>query len=69
MPLERSQDEILNYAKNKIKMIIRDNGPYTHSMISMVLQDVHQKLGTKFANQLVDEFELEQKFGITKSGE
>lgn len=40
-------------------------GPFGHNIIGLILRDVANKIGTKYANDLVYEFELEDTLGIS----
>lgn len=62
----QSPEQVLADAKNKIKMAIKQNGPYSHNIVSLTLNMVSKQLGTVSANSLVDEFKLDKKFNIYK---
>lgn len=54
----------LRKAKNEIRRAVKMNGKYSHNVCSLVLQSVQKRLGTKVANELVEEFDLTSAFGI-----
>jgi hypothetical protein len=62
----QSPEQVLADAKKKIKMAIKQNGPYSHNIVSLTLVMVSKQLGTVSANSLVDEFKLDKKFNIYK---
>lgn len=39
-------------------------GPFGHNIVGLILRDVANNIGTKYANDLVYEFELEENLGI-----
>ncbi len=49
----------LKQAKDRIEKALAANGPYSHNIISMALGDVFNNLGQQAANDLIDEYELE----------
>lgn len=53
------KSEILAEAEDSIKRAIKQNGPFTHNLISLTLGDVADRLGNKYANDLIDTFGLE----------
>jgi hypothetical protein len=62
----QSPEKVLADAKKNIKMAIKQNGPYSHNIVSLSLNMVSKHLGAVSANSLVDEFKLDKKFGIYK---
>lgn len=57
-------EEILQKAKEQIDRAIDRNGPYSHNIIGLVLNDVSAKLGRRAANSLIEEFDLEALYGF-----
>lgn len=53
-------------AKKEIEDAIDQNGNYTHNIISSVLGIVAEDHGHDTANDLIDEFCLEEIYGIQK---
>jgi len=45
---------------------IREQGDFTHNLISLTLRQVEREFGIPIANQIVDDFDLTKKFGIPK---
>lgn len=41
-------------------------GPYGHNVVGLTLKGVADKIGTKYANSLIDEFDLTEELGIEK---
>jgi hypothetical protein len=58
--------EKLKQARRIIRQAIKTNGPYSHNIISLSLASVMRKFGVHAANKLVDEFDLEELYGIRK---
>jgi len=52
--------------KASIRNAIRQNGGFTHNIISLTLRMVAADHGYAEANKLVDEFKLTRRFGIPK---
>lgn len=40
-------------------------GPFGHNIIGLILRDVADKIGTKYANDLIYEFEIEDILDIS----
>ena len=58
--------DVMQNAKEKIEKWLEFGGHHTHNMISLSLRNVSEKIGYKYANQLIDEFDLKKEFGIKK---
>lgn len=56
-------------ARSHIERAIEQNGPYSHNMISITLAFLADKCGKKYANELVDEFDLKELYGIERETE
>lgn len=56
----------IKVAKEKIEKAIIQDGPYSHNIVGLVLSGLNDK---KAANKLIDEFELDELYGIQKVGE
>jgi hypothetical protein len=52
-----------NKARKSIENAIEQDGPYSHNMISLTLISLKNN---KLANQLVEEYDLEELYGIQK---
>ena len=57
--------ETINDAKEKIERAIESNGQFTHNILGLILRKVDGLFGTKVANDLIDEYDLED-YGINK---
>lgn len=53
-------------AEEMIEYHIRQNGSHTHNLIGMVLRQTAEVLGYEVANELVDEFSLDLRYGMNK---
>ena len=53
-------------AKVKIENAMSKGGAFTHNVISLVLRNVANTHGCDAANSLIDEFDIEHLYGITK---
>lgn len=51
-------------ASADIQKHIEDPGPYSHNIISFKLRTVARDFGFDVANKMVDDLELDSKFGI-----
>lgn len=51
-------------ARTKIQKAIDQDGPYTHNILGLVLSKVAKELDVEHANGLVEEFNLEDAYGI-----
>ena len=52
-------------AKEKIERAIESGGSFTHNILGLILREVDKLFGTKVANDLIDEYNLED-YGINK---
>lgn len=67
--METKVNTHIEEARAKIRQAIRQNGPYSHNIISLTLSFLADKAGVDAANGLVDEFRLDKIYGIHKSKE
>jgi hypothetical protein len=51
-------------ARERIERAMDQDGPFTHNMIGLTLSGLADKVGVKYANELVREFELDEIYGI-----
>lgn len=65
-PVDSVERKALESARTRITQAINKKGQYSHNICSLVLQQVHQEIGIKYANQLIDEFNLTKLFSIQK---
>lgn len=56
--------ESIEEARKHIEDAIDTNGTYTHNIISLTLSSVEKTHGIGKANELVDEFNLTEDYGI-----
>lgn len=56
----------MDEARATIKRAVDQAGPYSHNLCSIVLSMVHQWHGLAAANALVEEYGLEDLYGIRK---
>lgn len=63
---KKVRDIIMETARMTIEDAIETDGPYSHNICSLALSNVQEKLGTKYANRLVDEHGLTLRYGIKK---
>ena len=61
---QKKIDACMKDARQKIEHAMDQAGPYTHNMITCVLQSVSKKFGYRYANDLVREFDLTDLYGI-----
>jgi hypothetical protein len=70
MPLElyRSDEhcEYIMQARREIQEAIKARGEFSHNMITASLRNLASKVDYVASNDLVDEFDLDRKFGISK---
>jgi len=66
MKAKTALDRAILKARDSIENAMDQNGPYTHNIISLSLRSLAEKGGNKAANDLVDEYELDQEYGIQK---
>lgn len=54
--------EVMENARNKLDEHVGDIDikPYSHNIVSIVLLGVASKIGTDYANQLIDDYNLEE---------
>jgi hypothetical protein len=53
-------------ARESVEDYIKQNGTYTHNLISMVLRQVAKRYGVEEANKIVREYSLFEKFHISE---
>jgi hypothetical protein len=51
-------------ARARIEEAMEQDGPFTHNLIGFTLSSLAQKVGVKYANELVREFDLTEIYGI-----
>lgn len=56
----------INWYRQQIVKAIEQDGPYSHNIVSSVLRSVSNEFGANVANGLIDEYELDEVFGIQK---
>jgi hypothetical protein len=56
----------MNMTRDRINNAIDQDGPYTHNMISLALRKLAENTGTKYANELVKELDLDDLYGISE---
>lgn len=54
----------LSEARRKIERAIEQSGPYSHNIVGFVLREVAKAHGTAKANALIDEYGIEDLYGI-----
>ena len=52
--------------RRQIEKAINKNGQFSHNIVSIVLREVSKEFGVNVANGLVDEYELDELYGIQK---
>lgn len=57
---------IMEEARKSIIKSMEKDGEFTHNIISIVLRDVANKLGYRYANDIVREFDLDDLYGIAE---
>lgn len=62
-------DEVMENARTQIEKEVEfvDIKPFSHNIISLVLMQVSSKIGNKYANVLIEEYDLEE-LGWSKVG-
>ena len=56
----------INEAYRNIQRHIEDPGPYGHNIVTCILTGIAAEHGTDAANQMVDDLDLVNEFGIGK---
>jgi len=56
----------LEEAREKIEEALLQNGSFTHNLVGLILSGVAKEHGYEAANNLVDEFALDDLLGIKK---
>jgi uncharacterized protein involved in exopolysaccharide biosynthesis len=52
--------KLVEEAKDRIEKALERDGQYSHNMITVALESISKKLGDHVANELIDEYELEE---------
>lgn len=66
--LELTQEEINKVMTKAKRQLDSTNffGPFGHNVVSLVLRGVASEIGTKYANELIDIYDLEDELQIYK---
>ena len=62
--MKETPEQVMEWAKTRIQQAINKNGNYSHNICSVVLMAVHQKVGRASAKDLINEFSLDDLYGI-----
>ena len=53
-------------AEEMIEYHINQGGPYSHNLIGVVLREADKQLGRAVANDLIDDYSLDSRYGMNK---
>lgn len=62
-------DDAVEKARERIENAMEQNGQYTHNIISFTLRDLATKFGYKYADELVNELNLDDLYEIGEYSE
>ena len=58
--------ENIYFYRRRIEKAIDQSGPFSHNIVGLALSQVSKEFGVNVANGLIDEYELDELYGIQK---
>jgi len=63
---KKQMDAFIERARDRIEQAIKQNGPYSHKVVGLALSALARECGFEAANNLVEEYDLDDLYGIQK---